>query len=486
MPKTTNWLKTINTSRENPVYFVQEIIGDKLWQKQKEIMQSVLEGDTTVASCHGIGKSFTAARVVLHQVSCFPGTIGITTAPTNRQVEKILWKEIRTAHKRSKKDLGGKMLLKEWKLDDDWFAFGFSTDDTDQFQGFHAKRILVVVDEAAGVSEDIFNGIDGVLSGDNCHQLYIGNPTSLSGRFYQSHKATKMAESFNRYSISAFDTPNFTEFGITYEDIKNDTWGKKITGKLPFPQLVTPQWVYARYIAWGPQSPLFQAKVLGIFPENAEDTIVPVYLWKQAKINESKPEDIELDDIMIGVDPARFGDDKTGVAFKVQNKLLKLKQKGGMDTTKVSNWIDMQIKNTFVGLDNLKSIPINVDAIGIGAGVADQLRNILDYKNVMDIKSSEKAIESDRFFNKRTEMMWNIRELLKDKAMELAMDDEQLENQMTATRYDIDRSGRIKAESKKEVKKRLGESPDKADAVCMAFYNPQKVSDNPRVRILGA
>ena len=485
MTGNTDLIRVFNTAKKNPVYFVQEVLGDTLWEKQKEIMMSITEKDTTVASCHGAGKSFTAARIIVHGVGCFPGTIGITTAPTNRQVEKILWKEIRTAHKNSEIDLGGKMLLKEWKIDDDWFAFGFSTDDTDQFQGFHAKKILVVVDEAAGVAEEIFNGIDGVLSGDNCRQLYIGNPTSLSGRFYQSHKTTKTAKEFNRYSISAFDTPNFTEFGITYEDIKKDTWRGKITGELPYPQLVTPEWVAKRYVSWGPESPLFQAKVLGIFPENAEDTIVPIYLWKQANIDETKLDDIELDEITIGVDPARFGDDKTGVAFNVRNKLTKLIQKGGMDTTKVAAWIDMQIKNTFTDLDNFKSIPINVDAIGIGAGVADQLRNIFNYKDVLDIKSSERAFEPDRFYNKRTEMMWNVRELLKDKVIELGIDDEQLENQITATRYDIDRSGRIKAESKKEVKKRLGESPDKADAVCMAFYNPDGEKNKPNIRMLG-
>lgn len=478
-------IKVFNTAKKNPVYFVQEILGDTLWEKQKDIMKSISQRDTTVASCHGVGKSFTAARVVAHGVGCFPGTIGITTAPTNRQVEKILWKEIRTSYKNSKIDLGGKMLLKEWKLDDDWFAFGFSTNDTDQFQGFHAKKILVVVDEAAGVEEEIFNGIDGVLSGDNCKQLYIGNPTSLSGRFYQSHKATKMANSFNRFSISAFNTPNFTEFEITYEDIVNNTWAKKITGELPYPQLVTPKWVAERYVSWGPDSPLFQAKVLGKFPENAEDTIVPIYMWKLAKINESDIEDVTLEDCCIGIDPARFGDDKTGVAFKVKNRLYKLIQKGGMDTTKVANWVDSKIKTIFSGLDNLYSIPINVDAIGIGAGVADQLRNISGYKDVKDIKSSEKAIEADKYFNKRTEMMWNIRELLKDEAIEIGFDDEQLENQMTATRYDIDRSGRIKAESKKEVKKRLGESPDKADAVCMAFYQPDG-SKVGKIRVLGA
>lgn len=480
-------IKVFKKAQKDPVYFSQEILGDKLWGMQKEIMKSIAKKDTTVASCHGAGKSFTAARIVAHQVGCFPSTIGITTAPTGRQVRKILWKEIRTAHKNSNFDLGGRMLVKEWQLDDDWFAFGFSTDDTDQFQGFHAKRILVVVDEAAGVSEEIYNGIDGVLSGDNCRLLLIGNPTSLSGRFYQTHKKSNLMNEYNRFSISAFDTPNFTEFNITYEDIINDTWNKKIDDELPYPQLVTPSWVAKRYKSWGPDSPLFQAKVLGKFPENAEDTIVPIHYWKNAEINESKVKgDIPLDDCCVGIDPARFGDDKTGMGCRKGKKLTHLKQKGGMDTTAVSNWVDIQIKDIYGDYDNIYNIPINIDAIGIGAGVADQLRNIKGYKNVVDIKSSEKAIEDDKFYNKRAEMQWNIRDLLKDENIILGFDDEQLENQMTATKYDINnRSGLIKAEPKKDVKKRLGESPDKADAVCMTFYKP-KPKKKGRIRVLGA
>lgn len=454
-------IKFIRTARKHPGFFTQEVLGDHLWQKQKEILNAIQHDDVTVGSCHGAGKSFIASRVVLHGLSVFPDTQIITTAPTNRQVKKILWKEIRSGHSKAKLPIGGRVLTKEMQVDNEWFAMGFSTDDTNQFQGFHAGRTIVVVDEAAGVTEDIYNGIDGVLSGENSRLLLIGNPTSRSGRFFQSHKS----DNYIKFNISAFDTPNFTKFGITEQDIINDTWEEKIDGKLPYPKLVTPKWVAARLEGWGRNSPLYQAKVLGQFPENEEDTIIPLYLWKEAANHRLEP----TENIRAGLDPARFGSDKTALAIKKGPVLYKkIWQCSKMDTTYVANWLNRILQEEFG--DRAKEIPVNIDTIGIGAGVADQARNTHNL-NVKDFKSSEKANESDKFQNKRAEMYWNIRKLIKDRAFYPEFYDEKLENQMSALKYDYDSSGRIRAEKKENLKKRIGESPDKADAVCQAFYD---------------
>ena len=194
------FLKIVRASKKHPVFFVENVLGDKLWKKQKQILNEVQHNNVSVASCHGAGKSFTASRVVLHAMAVHPGTQVITTAPTNRQVKKVLWKEIRTGHKRSNFPIGGKVLTQEMQIDDDWFALGFATSDTDSFQGFHGKKVLVVADEAAGVDETIFNGIDGITSGANSRVLHIGNPTSRAGRFYQSH--TMADNSFVKFNIS--------------------------------------------------------------------------------------------------------------------------------------------------------------------------------------------------------------------------------------------------------------------------------------------
>jgi len=476
--------KIIKTSRKHPVFFTNKILGDELWEMQRKVLKAAQNYDVSVASCHGAGKSYLASRIVLHAMAVLPGTQVITTAPTNRQVKKVLWKEIRLGHKKAKIPLGGKPLTQELQVADDWFAIGFATDDTDQFQGFHGKRILVIADEAAGVSEAIFDGIDGVTSGANSRKLYIGNPTSRTGRFYQSHQN----DNFKRFNISAFDTPNFIELGITYDDIANGNWRQKVLDyfdtdapkltkevwnevgqRLPYPQLVTPWWVADRYKTWGPDSALFQAKVLGKFPEDEEFTVIPVYIWNAASATEDWPQVDNIDDVSIGVDVARFGDDTSVIAITIKDKLVEIKSLRKMDTTQVTDWIDNIVRNNFKKIDNWKGIPMNIDAIGVGSGVADQLRNNKNYTNVRDFKVSEAAKKSDKFINKRAEMYWNTREGLNDGRYKIGFHDEELENEITSIRYEF-KNGKMKVEAKEKIRKRTGKSPDKSDAVCMAYY----------------
>ncbi|MFP4457565.1 MAG: hypothetical protein ACLFPS_07890 [Clostridia bacterium] len=470
-----DFLKIVKTSKKHPVFFVENVLGDKLWKKQKQILNTVQNHNVSVASCHGAGKSFTASRVVIHAMSVMPGTQIITTAPTNRQVKKVLWKEIRTGYKRSNFPLGGKMLTQEWQIDDDWFALGFATSDTDSFQGFHGKRVLVVADEAAGVDETIFNGIDGITSGANSRILYIGNPTSRAGRFYQSHSSS---DQFKKFNISAFDTPNFTDFNITLEDIATGKWVDKVPDNqndLPYPQLVTPQWVADRYETWGVDSALWQAKVMGKFPQDEEYTIVPVYIWKQAQVPEDAVIGIDdIEDVRIGIDVARFGSDQTSLSITIKDRLVSVETIQDMDTTEVSKWADRIIRKRFNRFKRWKQVHINIDAIGVGAGVADQLKNNYGYENAYGFKVSEKAVNYDKYLNKRAEMYWQFRQGLKDGTFEIGVHDEEIENQMTAIKYEFSSNGLLKVESKKKIKKRIGESPDTADSICMAFYKRRK------------
>jgi len=475
--------KIMKKSKTNPVFFVENILGDGLWQKQKDIINAIQDGNVSVASCHGAGKSFIASRIVLHVMSVQPGTQVITTAPTNRQVKKVLWKEIRSGHKKSKYPLGGKLLTQELQVSDDWFAIGFATDDSDQFQGFHGKRILVIADEAAGVSQSIFNGIDGITSGANSRILYIGNPTSRSGRFYESHSTNEQFETFN---ISAFDTPNFTKFDIKLEDIANGSWKEKIDGDLPYPQLITPQWVRDRYETWGVDSALWQAKVMGKFPQDEEYTIIPVYVWKQSQEEEKYPSIDNIENVRIGIDVARFGSDQTSISIVVKNRLVDVRTIRDMDTTSVAEWVDNIIRKTFNRYNRWKQVEINVDTIGVGAGVADQLKNNFGYEGVRGFKVSEKAVNYDKYMNKRAEMYWQLRQGLKDEEYEIGIHDEDIENQITNIRYEFTSNGKLRVESKKKIKKRLGESPDTSDSICMAFYEKKKERNRGKSGLLSS
>ena len=242
--------KTIlSRGRADPVWWVREVLGDEPWAVQQDILKSIHDNKrTAVRSCHSAGKSWLAALAALWYLCTHPCSIVITTAPTWRQVQKILWQEIRRAHSSSKYPLGGRMLQTELHFDDGWYSFGFSADNSDAAQGIHAKHMLIIVDEAAGVESDIWTALDSMLaSGDN-RMLSIGNPTRPDGEFFAECRAPRV----HKFKISAFDTPNFAGPGITQADIINGTWREKLGPELPAPWLISPEWVTEKLKRWGP------------------------------------------------------------------------------------------------------------------------------------------------------------------------------------------------------------------------------------------
>ena len=444
----------LERSQREPAWWTSNILGNNLWQTQREILESVRNNhETVVASCHGAGKSFTASNVALWYLFNHKPSIVITTAPTDRQVRGILWKEIRLAHSRARIPLGGKLLTQELKLDTDWWAWGFTAPeyDPDRFQGFHEVNILVIVDEAAGVSEQIYEAIDGVLTSQHSRLLLIGNPTSGAGRFGQSFKTPGIS----KFTISAFDTPNFTEFGITEEDIEKGTWEEKITSELPAPYLVTPHWVAQRYSRWGKDSPLYQSRVLGKFPAQGTDTLIPLD-W----IDKAVKQDLEPGEpVEIGLDVARYGQDESVWVLR-EGSVARLHKIESMRNTMETSGISVRaIKET--GATNIK-----VDADGLGAGVYDRLNELGE--PATEMRSGMAASDKERFSNKRAEWWWGLRERFESGDIDIE-NDEELVAQLSNIKYKINSRGQIQIETKEEMKKRGLPSPDRADALMLAF-----------------
>lgn len=448
--------------KTRPVWWVKNILGAVPWAKQREILESVRDNQrTAVRSCHGIGKSFTAGQVILWFLYNFPRAIVLSTAPTWRQVEKLVWKEVRASYKRAKVPLGGHILPKSPEIQliqDEWYAIGLSTNDPDRFQGFHEEYILVVVDEAAGVPEDIFEAVEGVLTSQNARQLLLGNPTSLSGTFHNAFRVP----GWYTISISAFDSPNFTAFGITEEDIADGTWEEKITGPLPNPKLITPAWVADKYIRWGPESPAYHARVKGQFPTEADDTLIPLS-WIEAAMAREVPDNMVP--VELGVDVARFGSDKSVIATRCGLKVLPLKAYAKLPTTET-------VGHTIVEFREQQATAIKADDIGVGGGVTDML--IEQGFPAYGINTSLASSEPAKYFNLRSELWWMMRELLNPDPrvnpcpIALPKDDELL-GDLCGIKYKITSRGQIRVEAKDEMKKRIGRSPDYADAVILSF-----------------
>ena len=457
----------------DPVWWIRKILCTNPWRVQSDIIESVRDNPrTTARSCHGIGKSFLAGNTALWFLYTFPYSIVLTTAPTWRQVEKLVWKEIRSSIRKSKIYLGGDLAKKSPELQivqDEWVALGLSTNQPDRFQGFHARHLLVIVDEAAGVNEDIFEAIEGVLTSEHCRLLLLGNPTNIGGTFYRSHREP----GWKSFHISACDTPNFTEFGITDDDIETDTWREKITGSLPAPWLITPEWVADKFKRWGKNHPAYQARVLGNFPEQGENNIIPL-AWIEAAMErwEDAPAPALASasasgSTVLGVDVARFGQDLSAIAPRKGSKIFPLQIFAGKDTQEMAGECIRAQRET--GADQ-----INVDVIGLGAGVVDALQAA--GAPVVAVNVAESSIELDDtgnkvFANLRAQLWWTLRDALNPKNPEpLALPpDDDLLGDLAAPTYKINAKGAIQIEPKEETKKRLGRSPDRGDAVILTF-----------------
>lgn len=445
----------------DPNWFVRRFAGDEPWLRQQQIIQSVFDNPiTTVRSCHGIGKSWLSAKVALAFLTAYTDSYVITTAPTYRQVENIIWRDMRATYNGLKIPIGGRMFANA-RLDmaDEWFAMGFAAKDPDKFQGFHAPsgHILVITDEAAGIPEDIWVAIDAILSSEGARLLMIGNPTSLSGRFFQSHHTDTGA---TRFHVSCFDTPNFTNNGIrNVEDLRAVDLD---TVELVAPYLITPAWVKDKITKWGVESPMFQARCLGQFPSAEINTLIPLNLLEEAATPERREElQAKTDQLrFIGVDPARYGDDKSVIAERNGGVVEPLQVHGKEDTTQTAGRVRF--------LKPADGIFIDVD--GVGGGVADILRDD-KVDNIVDLHGSASPQPDSsgvNFVNLRAQVYWNLAERFKAGEISIPEGDLDLIAQLSSIRYKITRRG-IQIEEKAEIKKRLLVSPDKADALAYCF-----------------
>ena len=453
----------------DPAWYARHILRASPTDYQSAILHSVMTNrHTRVKSSHGIGKTATAGMAIAWFAPTRPQSISISTAPTERQVRDQLWGEVGKLFAQSALRLSKNApKTKAWNLGQKWFAMGFTAppNEPTKVQGFHAPHVLIVADEACGISKKIYDeGIGACMSNEDVHLLSIGNPTDANTEFARSFADP----SPGAFTISAFDTPNFTEFGITLEHIRTGEWRDLIAGrKLPRPYLVTPEWVAERWAKWGEESPLWLGRVMAQFPEASEDALIPLS-WVTSSAERFLGSDwasYRPRMNVLGVDVARFGSDATTMYHRKDHLCRKYKEVHGADTMVVVGHIIRAQQET--GADR-----VYIDEIGIGAGVVDRLKE-QGYHWAVGVNFGGKAQNEDEYANQRAECYWEMRKSLE--GGELAIADEDFAAQVTATKWKPDSKGRIRIEEKDEIKRRIGRSPDDADAVALTFSRAQSV-----------
>ena len=485
----------------SPVAFAREVLGVELWAKQVEVLNALTEHRrVAVKAGNGLGKGFCAAVAVLWFMHAHQdAAIALSTAPTFRQVRHILWRQLHRLYRPAAKTLGGKMLDTRWELSDERYAMGLSADSADQFQGFHSPNVFIVVDEAEGVGDEIYEAIESVMTSADPLLLLIGNPTTMAGAFRRAFYEERQI--YRAITISALDSPNVQ------------------AGRVVLPGLTTSRWVDERREIWGEENPVYRARVLGQFPEQGENTLLSLSDIEAATgrhnprieygagsdplprgegtqnplpfggegnsklpipLGEGRGEGVIPratspvlpasggDDVILAVDVARFGSDRSVIMRRRGDCVEDIRVLRQMDTMQLTGWVSAAIREC-------NPAQVYVDEIGVGAGVVDRLREL--GHRVRGINVSHKARQDGLFVNLRAEGYWTLRERFTSGRISIPADN-QLVGELAALRYGYDSQGRIQMEGKDAMRQRGLPSPDKADALMLAFLAP-----NSRMRL---
>jgi hypothetical protein len=448
----------IQRYREDPTAWINERITEFAWSKQREIMNALLVHRRVAArSCHGVGKSHIASRVAAWWLDVHePGeAFVVTSAPTYAQVRAILWRYIRQLHKRA--GLTGKVNQTEWSVDGELVAFGRKPADHDEaaFQGIHARRVLVILDEACGIPEQLWIAADALTTNEGCRILAIGNPDNPATHFKQ---VCDPGSGWHTIRISAFDSPNLT--------------GEQVPAELA-ELLISRGWVEEKAEEWGTDNPIYISKVLGDFPSQDPYAVVRAQDVAACRLDLEMPRTpAELLPVELGVDVGGGGD------------LTVIRERrgprAGREWTSNSDRPEELAPLVLHAIRETGATSVKVDAIGIGWGLCGELRNRFSRgehtASIVEVNVAEKATDPVKYFNLRSQIWWEVGRLLsQDRGWDLsAMDNaDRTVAELLEPRYELDTSGRIKVESKDDIRERQkGRSPDHADALLLAFYSP--------------
>jgi hypothetical protein len=444
----------------DPVAWAKERCGITLWEKQREIAESLRDSHQTVVyTCHTIGKSLVAAVLTCWWLASHPigSAFVVTTAPSDAQVKAILWREINRLH--SAAELPGRTNLSEWYIDGELVALGRKPADyrSEAFVGIHAPYVLMIIDEGCGVRQSLWDAASTLVSNPGSKILAIGNPDVPGGPFQRA----------------ALD-PGWVAIQVGYGDVVAAIESGDVSEELAT-ALISEAWVEDRRRVWGEGSALFQSKCLGQFPTGDDSPWVVVpSAWSLTCRNLELPLEGTVE---AGIDVGAGGD-RTVVWVRQGNVALAehvFRSPDPMATVaEIARFLNEH------GVQRVK-----VDSIGIGWGVAGRLRELSSrhattlverqaathHAEVVPVNVARASLYPSRFLNLRAELWWEARERSRLQSWDLTRCDDDLLGELAAPRYEIlDSRGKVKIEAKADVIARLGVSPDRADALLLAFH----------------
>jgi len=428
--------------QEHPDWFVEDIIEVKPTSQQRDALRAIGEHPAVaVKSGHGTGKTAMEAWLIQWFLTMFPESRVPATAPTGHQLEDLLWPELRkwSAQSINAEDYDWtktRFAIKGYA--DTWFAVPRSSNKPENMQGFHADHLLFVIDEASGVAQNVMEVVEGALTNDGAKLLMAGNPTILSGSFY------------NAFHRDAAFYVRFT-FSSTESDNVSPAYADRIARK------------------YGKESDVYRVRVEGKFPLGSPSQFIRLDLVEAAITQEVDPEGM----VFIGVDPARFGDDESVVCHRKGNHVFPIEGFYQLDGPTLAGEVARIVKS-YRAAGYEQTIQVRVDETGVGSSPVDFLRLLEQELNIIVIAFNFGGAGDDDYANAGTKIWADMKDRLS--VLQLP-DDADLVGQMTSRNYKVKPDGKVILESKDDMKKRGITSPDRADglALCVADISPPKI-----------
>lgn len=404
-------------------------------------------------SGRGIGKSAEVAMISNWFMSCYIGGSEVVTANNETQLKSRTMPEMRkwfamglNAHWFDRSAMQIKpaewfkhLVQTQLRIDCAYYyiqAQLWSEENPDAFAGLHNHNgVLIVFDEASGIPPVIWDVSEGFFTepSDARFWLNYSNPRRNEGCFYRIHNDPGgYGARWTRRHINSLDVE-----GVDLDFFRGlvDTYGE--------------------------ESNVVRVEVLGEFPRAEDDKAIPIELVDAAMSREV--ERAVSEPWVWGVDPARFGDDKTALVRRQGNHVEPVDEWKHLDTMQIVGRIKALWDTTPV---KERPLEVMVDVIGIGAGVVDRLRE-LDLP-VVGVNVSESPAIGETYLNLRAELWFKVLEWLKRRDCHLP-DDAVLKAELVSVGYEFTSSGKIKLESKEKMRKEGRPSPNRADALALTF-----------------
>lgn len=394
-----------------------------------------------VASGHGVGKTCLVSWLILWFISTRPKCQIVVTANTQSQLSTKTWRELNVWVRRAINRhhwVWTATKLYHVLFSEIWFAAAipWSKDNAEAFAGTHADNVLIIFDEASAIDEVIFEVIEGALTTKGSMFFCFGNPTRSSGKFHDCFHAMK-----HRW--------------VTY---KVDSRDAKMANRQQLEEWIAD---------YGDDSDFVRVRIKGEFPRQSATQFIPSDIVYEAMKRQVNDNDYSHHPIILGVDVARYGNDSTIIIKRQGYKVFPAQKYRLLDNMEVAG----KVVEVFRSLPTGRTM-ICVDGVGLGGGVVDRLKQL--GLPVIDVQSAERPIDPRTYVNKRAENWGRMKDWII--AGGALPNDKDLEAQLTGLEYGLNKKLQIILQSKEDIRRHGGVSPDIADALAFTFsYDEHKM-----------